>query len=204
MKYSVFLSLSVLAAASPVPVDEYQAAAVSVDVIPSRRSHIWSSDRHYCQRVFYGRAQRQHLYLLARLDRSRQYGIQTTTWFHQHRQPRTGNTPIRYCCWSTDFPPARTKIIYNPGDAVCSGTLAILPPHLDYTKRALRPWSSRSRWRTLRVLVLQRYQRLRRLRRLRFRMIWGPKPISGYRGQWRDVRVWSYFLLAVEQLSFVV
>lgn len=34
------------------------------------------------------------------------------------------------------FPPAKTKVICNPGDAVCVGTLTILPPHLDYTRRA--------------------------------------------------------------------
>ncbi|KAI1877518.1 hypothetical protein JX265_003526 [Neoarthrinium moseri] len=34
------------------------------------------------------------------------------------------------------FPPQKTKVICNPGDAVCVGTLTILPPHLDYTKRA--------------------------------------------------------------------
>lgn len=34
------------------------------------------------------------------------------------------------------FSQAKTKVICNLGDAVCSGTLTILPPHLDYTKRA--------------------------------------------------------------------
>ncbi|KAI0022689.1 cutinase-2 [Xylariomycetidae sp. FL0641] len=34
------------------------------------------------------------------------------------------------------FDPAKTKVLCNPGDAVCVGTLNILPPHLDYTRRA--------------------------------------------------------------------
>ncbi|KAF4817261.1 putative cutinase 1 [Colletotrichum tropicale] len=35
-----------------------------------------------------------------------------------------------------NFDPAKTKIICNPGDAVCVGTLNILPPHLAYGARA--------------------------------------------------------------------
>ena len=34
------------------------------------------------------------------------------------------------------FDRAKTKVICNAGDAVCVGTLTILPPHLDYTRRA--------------------------------------------------------------------
>ncbi|KAI1334836.1 cutinase [Xylariaceae sp. FL0016] len=34
------------------------------------------------------------------------------------------------------FDPAKTKVICNNGDQVCVGTLNILPPHLDYTRRA--------------------------------------------------------------------
>lgn len=34
-----------------------------------------------------------------------------------------------------NFPPEKTNIICNAGDAVCSGTLTILPAHLDYTRR---------------------------------------------------------------------
>lgn len=35
-----------------------------------------------------------------------------------------------------NFPTEKTKIICNTGDAVCSGTLTILAPHLDYVRRA--------------------------------------------------------------------
>ncbi|KAI9172124.1 putative cutinase 1 [Paramyrothecium foliicola] len=35
-----------------------------------------------------------------------------------------------------NFPPEKTNVICNPGDAVCRGTLTILPAHLDYTRRA--------------------------------------------------------------------
>lgn len=35
-----------------------------------------------------------------------------------------------------NFDPAKTNVICNPGDAVCLGTLTILPAHLDYTRRA--------------------------------------------------------------------
>lgn len=34
-----------------------------------------------------------------------------------------------------NFDPAKTLIICNAGDAVCSGTLVILAPHLDYARR---------------------------------------------------------------------
>ncbi|KAF3910417.1 Cutinase [Dactylellina cionopaga] len=34
-----------------------------------------------------------------------------------------------------NFPTEKTKIICNTGDAVCSGTLTILAPHLDYVRR---------------------------------------------------------------------
>jgi len=33
------------------------------------------------------------------------------------------------------FPPDRTLIICNAGDAVCAGTLWVAPIHLDYTRR---------------------------------------------------------------------
>ncbi|PBP25205.1 hypothetical protein BUE80_DR003706 [Diplocarpon rosae] len=33
-----------------------------------------------------------------------------------------------------NFPAEKLMIICNPGDAVCTGTLAILAPHFDYTK----------------------------------------------------------------------
>ena len=35
-----------------------------------------------------------------------------------------------------NFPQDKTKIICNTGDAVCSGSLVILAPHLDYERRA--------------------------------------------------------------------
>ena len=35
-----------------------------------------------------------------------------------------------------NFPAEKTIVICNRGDAVCSGTLTILPPHLDYRRRA--------------------------------------------------------------------
>lgn len=35
-----------------------------------------------------------------------------------------------------NFDPAKTKIICNVGDAVCIGTLTILPAHLTYGARA--------------------------------------------------------------------
>jgi cutinase len=35
-----------------------------------------------------------------------------------------------------NFPAAKTKIICQPGDAVCLGTLTILPAHLTYGARA--------------------------------------------------------------------
>lgn len=35
-----------------------------------------------------------------------------------------------------NFPPEKTNVICNRGDAVCSGTLNILPPHLQYGARA--------------------------------------------------------------------
>lgn len=35
-----------------------------------------------------------------------------------------------------NFPPEKTLIICNAGDAVCRGTLTILPAHLAYTARA--------------------------------------------------------------------
>ncbi|KAK0627969.1 cutinase-2 [Immersiella caudata] len=35
-----------------------------------------------------------------------------------------------------NFPAEKTMVICNRGDAVCSGTLTILPPHLDYRRRA--------------------------------------------------------------------
>ena len=35
-----------------------------------------------------------------------------------------------------NFPPAKTMVICAPGDAVCRGTLTILPPHLSYGNRA--------------------------------------------------------------------
>jgi cutinase len=34
-----------------------------------------------------------------------------------------------------NFPSDKLLIICNPGDAVCAGTLTILPAHLDYVKR---------------------------------------------------------------------
>ena len=34
-----------------------------------------------------------------------------------------------------NFDTAKTKVICNSGDAVCSGTLTILPAHLDYVRR---------------------------------------------------------------------
>lgn len=34
-----------------------------------------------------------------------------------------------------DFDTTKTKIICNAGDAVCVGTLTILPAHLDYVRR---------------------------------------------------------------------
>lgn len=34
-----------------------------------------------------------------------------------------------------NYPPEGTKVICNIGDAVCAGTLLILPAHLDYVKR---------------------------------------------------------------------
>ena len=34
-----------------------------------------------------------------------------------------------------NFPPEKTLIICNTGDAVCVGTLTILAPHLDYVRR---------------------------------------------------------------------
>ena len=35
-----------------------------------------------------------------------------------------------------NFDPAKTLVICNDGDAVCVGTLTILPAHLDYGRRA--------------------------------------------------------------------
>jgi len=35
-----------------------------------------------------------------------------------------------------NFPQDKTLVICNRGDAVCRGTLTILPAHLDYTRRA--------------------------------------------------------------------
>jgi cutinase len=35
-----------------------------------------------------------------------------------------------------NFPANKLKVICNDGDAVCRGTLTILPAHLDYTRRA--------------------------------------------------------------------
>lgn len=34
-----------------------------------------------------------------------------------------------------NFPPEKLLILCNDGDAVCSGLLLVLPPHLDYEKR---------------------------------------------------------------------
>ena len=34
-----------------------------------------------------------------------------------------------------NFPPEKTLVICNTGDAVCRGTLTILAPHLDYVRR---------------------------------------------------------------------
>lgn len=34
------------------------------------------------------------------------------------------------------YPPQKLKVICNKGDAVCQGTLVILPPHLEYGVRA--------------------------------------------------------------------
>lgn len=34
-----------------------------------------------------------------------------------------------------NFPPGKVLVICNPGDAVCLGTLTILPAHLDYVRR---------------------------------------------------------------------
>lgn len=34
-----------------------------------------------------------------------------------------------------NFPPEKTLVICNDGDAVCAGTLTILAPHLDYVRR---------------------------------------------------------------------